>query len=200
MSTGSRRRSSSPSHSPCSEAAPSAATDEPATGAAGWESLLGDRPTPQLGGRWIVILDRPSLASRVAAAGGVATEEQERGWTRSARRAQQEILGSLALEGAPIEPEHSFYRVFNGFAAPLDTRSLAIVVRSPDVRGVYAVRAALPAAVAPGTVDQLFAGDGARRPDVQLPGFSGSGVTVALLDTGVDLVHPYIRRALLRRP
>lgn len=174
-----------------------AATDEPATGAAGWESLLGGRPTPQLGGRWIVVLDRPSLASRVAAAGGVATEEQERGWTRTARQAQQEVLTGLALKGAPIEPEYSFYRVFNGFAAPLDTRSLAIVVRSPDVRGVYAVRAALPAAVSPRIVDQLFASDGARRPDVQLPGFSGAGVTIALLDTGVDLVHPYIRRAIL---
>ncbi len=174
-----------------------AAADEPTTGAAGWESLLGDRPSPQLGGRWIVVLNRPSLASRVAKAGGVATEVQERGWTRSARQAQQEVLNGLALKGAPIEPEHSFYRVFNGFAAPLDTRSLAVVVTSPDVRGVYAVRAALPAAVAPGAVDQLFASGGARRPDVQLPGFSGAGVTVALLDTGVDFVHPYVRRSLL---
>ena len=174
-----------------------AATDEPATGAAGWESLLGDRPTPQLGGRWIVVLDLPSLASRVAAAGGLATEEQERAWTRSARQAQERVLADLAFRGAPIEPEQSFYRVFNGFAAPLDTRSLAIVVGSRGVRGVYPVRAALPAAVSPGTVDQLFAADGARRPDVALPGFSGAGVTVALLDTGVDLVHPYIRSALL---
>jgi len=54
------------------------AADDPVSGAAGWESLLGDRPSPQLGGRWIVVLAKPSLASQVAAAGGVATEEQER--------------------------------------------------------------------------------------------------------------------------
>ena len=174
-----------------------AAADEPPTGAAGWESLLGSRPSPQLGSRWIVVLDEPSLATRVAAAGGVATEEQERAWTRSARQAQREVIGQLALQGVPIEPEHSYYRTFNGFAAPFDARALAIVVKNPDVRGVYAVRAAIPAAVDPNAADQLLSSGGERRADVQLPGFSGAGVTVALLDTGVDRVHPYIRRALL---
>ena len=60
--------------------------DGPVGGAAGWESLLGDRPSAQLGGRWIVMLAKPSLATRVAAAKGVATEEQERSWTAEARR------------------------------------------------------------------------------------------------------------------
>lgn len=174
-----------------------AAADEPPTGAAGWESLLGGRPTPQLGNRWIVVLDKPSLATRVAAAGGGATEEQEKAWTRSARLAQRNVIGQLALKGVPIEPEYSYYRTFNGFAAPFDARALAIVVKHPDVRGVYAVRAAIPAAVDPRVVDQLLSSGGERRASVQLPGFSGAGVTVALLDTGVDRVHPYIRRALL---
>ena len=49
----------------------------------------------------------------------------------------------------------------------------------------------------PGSVDDLLGVAGGRRPDVGIPGFSGAGVTVALLDTGVDLVHPYIRGALL---
>jgi len=72
--------------------------------AAGWESLLGDRPGAQLGGRWIVVLGKPSLASRVADAGGVATEQQEREWTAAARKAQREVLARLAFRGAPIEP------------------------------------------------------------------------------------------------
>ena len=76
--------------------------------------------------------------------------------------------------------------------------SLAIVVRDPDVKGVFPVRAAIPAAVDPGSVDDLLGIAGGRRPDVGIPGFSGAGVTVALLDTGVDLVHPYIRGALIR--
>ena len=172
--------------------------DQPEASAAGWESLLGDRPSAQLGGRWIVVLAKPSLATRVAAAGGVATEEQERAWTAAARAAQREVLARLAFQGAPIEPEHAYYRVFNGFATPLDARALAIVVRDPDVEGVFPVRAAIPAAVDPGSVDDLLGVAGGRRPDVGIPGFSGAGVTVALLDTGVDLVHPYIRGALVR--
>lgn len=175
----------------------SGAADEPASAAAGWESLLGDRPSPQLGGRWIVVLEKPSLATRVVEAGGVATEEQERGWTAAARSAQRAVIARLASRGAPIEPEHAYYRVFNGFATSLDARSLAIVVRDPDVQGVFPVRAAIPAAVDPSRVDDIFEAAGGRRADVGIPGFSGAGVTVALLDTGVDVVHPYIRGALL---
>jgi subtilisin family serine protease len=175
----------------------SGAGDEPASGAAGWASLLGDRPSPRLGGRWIVVLTKPSLATRVVEAGGVATEEQERAWTAAARSAQRAIIARLAFRGAPIEPEHAYYRVFNGFAAPLDARALAIVVRDPDVQGVFPVRAAIPAAVDPNRGDDIFDAAGGRRPGIGIPGFSGAGVTIALLDTGVDIVHPYIRGALL---
>ncbi len=173
------------------------AADEPASGAAGWESLLGDRPSPQLGGRWIVVLKARSLATRVAAAGGLATEEQERAWTATARRDQRTVLARLAFHGAPIEPEHAFYRVFNGFAASLDARALAIVARDPGVQGVFPVRAAIPASIDPRHLDDLVGAAGGRRVDVGIPGFSGAGVTVALLDTGVDIIHPYIRGALL---
>ena len=183
----------------CSSAGRAAPT-QPVAGAAGWESLLGDRPSAQLGGRWIVVLAKPSLATRVAAAGGVATEEQERAWTAAARRAQRDVLARLAFRGAPIEPEHAYYRVFNGFATPLDARALAIVVRDPDVRGVFPVRAAIPAAVDPGASTTSLDAAGGRRQDVGIPGFSGAGVTVALLDTGVDLVHPYIRACAPARP
>ncbi len=172
--------------------------EQPTADAAGWESLLGERPSAQLGGRWIVVLSKPSLATRVAAAGGVATEEQERAWTRAARNAQNEVIARLAFRGAPIEPEHAYYRALNGFATPLDARALAIVVRDPDVQGVFPVRAAIPAEVDQDAVDDLVDGAGGRRPNIGIPGFSGTGVTVALLDTGVDLVHPYIRAALGR--
>src|SRR4029079_9371323 len=116
----------------------------PPTAAACCESLLGDRPTAQLGNRWVVVLAKPSLASHVLAAGGHATEKRERGWTAKARRDQRDVRARLAVRGAPIEPEHSFVRVLNGFAAPLDARALAIVQRDPDVKGVYPVRTAVP--------------------------------------------------------
>ena len=71
----------------------------------------------------LVVLGKPSLATRVALAHGIATEEQERAWTLAAKSEQREVLTRLAFKGAPIEPEHAYYRVFNGFATALDARS-----------------------------------------------------------------------------
>ena len=143
------------------------------------------------------MLDKPSLATRVAAAGGVATEEQERAWTAGVRASQQDVIARLAFRGAPIEPEHAYYRVLNGFATSLDARSLAIVARDPDVLGVF--RCALPSLLrstrAVSTTSSTSPLGVGRMSG--FPGFSGAGVTVALLDTGVDRVHPYIRGALL---
>lgn len=169
----------------------------PAAGAAGWQSLLGDRPAPQLGGRWIVVLDKPSLAARVRAAGGLASEEQQRTWAAAAGRAQRAVIARLASRGAPIDPEHVYVRVLNGFAASLDPRSLSVVEKDRDVAGVYPVRAAVPAGTRTGLAGEAFGPLSGRRPEIGIPGFDGSGVTVALLDTGVDLAHPYLRGRLL---
>src|SRR5438552_10189900 len=79
--------------------------------AAGWQGLLGVRPVPQLGDREIVVLRLPSLADRVREAGGVATEAQEKAWTREAQRAQQHVLQALATFGVPVDPEQSYVRV-----------------------------------------------------------------------------------------
>ncbi|MGL6280681.1 MAG: S8 family serine peptidase, partial [Gaiella sp.] len=170
------------------------------TDASGWQSLLGDRPEPQLGGRWIVVLDLPSLADRVRAAGGRASEDRLRAWTRAARRAQERAITSLAARGLVILPEHSYVRVLNGFSAALDPRALPVLERDPFVEAVYPVRAAYPADVAASSAlaREAFGPGSGRRPEITLPGADGTGVTVALLDTGVDLEHPYIAGALLR--
>ncbi len=165
----------------------------PVSGAEGWQGLLGSRPVPQLGGRWIVVLRARSLADRVRAAGGTAGEAQMKSWTATARTAQKRVLARLAFKGAPVQPEHEYLRVFNGFAASIDTGALSVIERDPDVAGIYPVRAAYPAAL---DVEDVSAAVG-RRSDVAIPGFDGSGVTVALLDTGVDFDHPFIREALL---
>ena len=81
---------------PARSAEPSGSPSSPA----GWQGLLGLRPVPQLGDREIVVLKLPSLADRVRAAGGVATEVQERAWTREAQKAQQRVLERLSAIGA----------------------------------------------------------------------------------------------------
>ena len=162
--------------------------------AVGWQGLLGSRPAAQLGGRWIVVLKAQSLADRVAAAGGRATEQQMRRWTATAEATQKRILIRLASRGAVIDPEHSYVRVVNAVAAPLDPRLIPILERDPLVAGVYPVRAAYPAAVASSVLSTDAFGPGSgRRPEISVPGLDGAGVTVAVLDTGIDGKHPFLR-------
>ena len=172
---------------------------EPAAAAAAtsWTGLVGEgRPKVDLT-RWrIVVLKSPSVAQRLAAAGGAAGEEQERQWASDAEDAQKKLLSRLALQGVRIATEFTFTRVLNGFSAELDPQAIALLDRAPEVAGVYPMRVGYPATLAPSDVRKAMrrAGKAARPEGLTLPGFNGRGVTVALLDTGVDQRHAYVRR------
>ena len=100
-----------------------------------------------VGQRMIVVLKNPSLADRMAEAGGTATESAMRQWTAGALAAQKQIAARLSREGIQLVPDFVYTRTFNGFAAPIDGRALALLERDEDVFGVYPVRAAYPAAL-----------------------------------------------------
>jgi hypothetical protein len=169
--------------------------DEPVS----WRGLVGGpRPEVPVGQRMIVVLRTPSLARRVAAAGGRASEANQRRWHTAAQAAQRQLIARLSVAGLQLRPEFSFSRVLSGFSAPLDARAIALLQRFPEVEGVYPVRIAYPASTTSQLVerDDLAAGSGVRA-QLGLPGFSGRGVTVALLDTGVQHAHDYLAGAVL---
>ncbi len=168
-------------------------------GAAAWRGFVdGERTAVAVGERMIVVLRNPSLADRVAEAGGRATESAMRRWTAAALAGQTQIAARLSREGIQLVPDFVYTRTFNGFAAPIDGRALALLERDRDVVGVYPVRVAYPASLSRAELRApQFAPGGGRRADLHVPGFDGSGVTIALLDTGVDATHPFIRDRLL---
>ena len=90
-----------------------------------WNGLFGDRPRAPVGQRMIVVLRAPSVADRVAAAGGTPSQSRLQSWAARAEESQHVLVADLNLRGVPVKPLRTFALTLNGFSAVLDARSVA---------------------------------------------------------------------------
>jgi Subtilase family/PA domain len=151
-----------------------------------WHSVFPDRPHTAFGKRMIVVLSSPSVAERAAASSSPPTAAEEREWVADIDGLRDSLLAGLRDRGVHVKPELVFTHVLDGFSAVLDARAVAELERNPLVVGLYPVRAVYPAEV------RVSGGPGVAA-GIAAPGLTGAGVTVALLDTGVDRTHPDLR-------
>jgi hypothetical protein len=151
-----------------------------------WHSVFPDHPKNGVGKRMIVVLAAPSMAERAAVSSTPPSASEEKQWSDDIRAMQASVVAALRQRGIHVKPELVFTHVLDGFSASLDGRAVAELERNPLVVGVYPVRAVYPA-------ELRTAGGPGQAARVALAGFDGSGVSIALLDTGVDRTHPGLR-------
>ena len=80
-------------------------------------------------------------------------------------------------------------RPARGVAARADAGGVGHLPGARDVPGVGLGRRS--------SRREAYGAGSGHRPDVGVPGFDGHGVTIALLDTGVDASHPYLHGRVL---
>jgi subtilisin family serine protease len=163
-----------------------------------WRATFPGRPPAGLAERVIVLLEAPSVADRAGAADRPRTAQDERRWAAEAEASQRLLLGRLRERGVRLRRDLVFTHVVNGFSVAANPRALAELERVEGVLGVFPVRAVYPASLSADELLRPELGEASgRRPDLAVPGRDGTGVTVALLDSGIDLEHAYLHGRVL---
>lgn len=95
----------------------------------------------------------------------------------------QHILRGDAAKARMDESPVSFFRVYNGVALRIPARAEAEVRQLPYVRAVHPDRVVRAFSVPASGQAKFYGGRGD-------PAYTGDGVTIAIVDTGVDYTHP----------
>ncbi len=138
--------------------------------------------------RIVIELDAAPTAEVYARtlAGGATLQATRDAQVQLARveQAQQRLLTPLAGMGATVI--YRTQRVYNGIAVHVDSNRLSEIASLPGVKGIHRLarhypdlESSVPLIGAP----ELWQGSGA------LPELTGTGLKVAIIDTGVDYLH-----------
>jgi minor extracellular serine protease Vpr len=112
---------------------------------------------------------------------------------QSVEAQQTTFIQSLNNKGLNITVGRTFQKVFNGMAMTIPGNKIAELAANPNVKAIYedGVVMATP-------VYSEDASDGAPyigAHDMNAAGFSGQGMKVGVIDTGIDYLHPDLKDA-----
>ncbi|WP_223147517.1 S8 family serine peptidase [Georgenia wutianyii] len=113
------------------------------------------------------------------------------GSTASVQRVQRDFVSEAQDAGIDLEVRHTFSSLWSGISADIDDADIERVADLPQVRAVYPV---LPVAAPERPVSEpelrtALTMSGADVAQSEL-GFTGEGLKVGVIDTGVDYDHP----------
>ncbi|MGC8947629.1 MAG: S8 family serine peptidase, partial [Anaerolineae bacterium] len=130
----------------------------------------------------IIELEAPPLAAKLTEKGGIGVMSamDQRKYVETLRETQAQLEPQLQALGARVFSRYQ--KVYNGFLARVPLRQLAAIRDLPGVKAVHRApehRPSLATSVPLIGADQVW---------TQL-GYEGEGVTIAIVDTGIDYYH-----------
>lgn len=148
----------------------------------------------------------PPLFPAPSASTGTAVEETSNLWfvelasppasegtpVAAIRNEQQNFRAAARAAGASFTERYAFATLWNGLSLHVDRAGLAKISRIEGVANIYPVEALqVPSVLAAGSPDlaTALAMTGADIVQNEL-GFTGRGVKVGIIDTGIDIDHP----------
>ena len=146
-------------------------------------------PIPETSSLWFVELSSPPLAEA-----GTVNETKYLG---KLRQEKQDFRSAARRRGLHFTERYAFDRLWNGMSVSVDPRQVLELSTTPGVAAIYPIFAVeepeggLPLDPSSGASTDLFTAitmTGAAQ--VQETGVTGAGITVGIIDTGIDYMHP----------